>query len=61
MSLGDRIDNKRILVSSLVCRWSIPGEEVLAMPFVSKRVQVGLVAVVSVVAAVLLGGCPWGP
>jgi hypothetical protein len=37
------------------------GEEVLAMSFVSKRVQLGLVALVSVVAAVLLGGCPWGP
>ncbi len=31
------------------------------MAFISTRVQLALVAVVSVVAAVLLGGCPWGP
>jgi hypothetical protein len=37
------------------------GEEVFAMSFVSRRIQLGLVALVSVVAAVLLGGCPWGP
>jgi hypothetical protein len=37
------------------------GEEVLAMSFVSKRVQLVLVALVSVVAAVVLGGVPWGP
>jgi predicted ABC-type sugar transport system permease subunit len=61
MSLDDSIDNKRNLVSSLVCRCSFLGEEVLAMSFVSKRVQLGLVSVLSVVAAVLLGGCPWGP
>jgi hypothetical protein len=34
---------------------------VLVMPFVSTRVQLALVAVAAVVAAALLGGCPWGP
>ena len=36
-------------------------EEVPAMPFVSARVRLALVALASVVAAALLGGCPWGP
>jgi hypothetical protein len=61
MSLDDSIDNKRILVSPLLLSVLDSGEEVLAMSFVSRRVQLGLVSLLSVVAAVLLGGCPWGP
>jgi hypothetical protein len=36
-------------------------KEVLGMRLVSARVQLGLVALAAVVAAALLGGCPWGP
>jgi hypothetical protein len=31
------------------------------MRLVSPRVQLAAVAVAAVVAAALLGGCPWGP
>ncbi|HUK44632.1 MAG TPA: hypothetical protein VLV28_05020 [Gaiellaceae bacterium] len=36
-------------------------KEVLEMRFVSPRIQLSLVALAAVVAAALLGGCPWGP
>jgi hypothetical protein len=60
MSSGDRIDNRSNLRSPSRRPVSDKGEEVLAM-FVSTRIQLALVAVASVVAAALLGGCPWGP
>jgi hypothetical protein len=61
MPSDDRIDNKRILVFSPGSDQSKPGKEVLVMPFLSARVQLALVAVVSVVATVLLGSSHWGP
>jgi hypothetical protein len=36
-------------------------KEVFWMSFVSPGLRLALAAVASVLAAVFLGGCPWGP
>ena len=61
MSSDDRIDNKRILVSSPVIVVSRTGKEVLSMSFLSPRVQLALVAVVSAAAGRRLRQLPLGP
>ena len=61
MPNDDRIDNKRIVVSSLVIVVSRTGKEVLSMSFLSPRVQLALVAVVSAALAVGFGSSHWGP
>jgi hypothetical protein len=61
MPSGDRIDNKRILRSPAGMGSVSSRKEVLGMRLVSPRIQLAAVAVGAVVAAALLGGCPWGP
>jgi hypothetical protein len=61
MPLDDRIDNKRILRSPLGWALASRRKEVLRMRLVSPRIQLAAVAVGAVIAAALLGGCPWGP
>ena len=61
MPSDDRIDNKRILMSSPVIVMSRTGKEVLSMSFLSPRVQLALVAVVSAAMAVGFGSSHWGP
>jgi hypothetical protein len=61
VSNDDRIDNKRIFVSpSAVVDVGKTGRRCSRM-LVSRRVQLALVALASVVAAAWLGGVPWGP
>jgi hypothetical protein len=62
MSLADRIDNKRNLRSSLSVRaLAIVEEGGAGMRLVSPRMRLAAVAVGAVIAAAVLGGCPWGP
>ena len=61
MSSDDRIDNKRILRSPPAVGSVSSRKEVLRMRIVSPRLQLAAVAVGAVIAAALLGGCPWGP
>jgi hypothetical protein len=59
---GDRIDNKRILMSPAVIVVSRLGKEVPDVMFRSTRIQLALVALASVIGAAAFGyGCPWGP
>jgi hypothetical protein len=64
LPFDDRIDNKRSLVSPSprpMFDWEIRlGEEVLVV-FISRRVQLALVALASTGLAIWLGGAPWGP
>ncbi len=59
MPEDDRIDNKRIVRSPV--GGLVKKKEVLSMSIVSPRLRLALAAVASVLAAALLGGCPWGP
>jgi hypothetical protein len=61
MPSDDRIDNKRILRSPASVGSTKSRKEVLRVRLVSPRIQLAAVAVGAVIAAALLGGCPWGP
>jgi hypothetical protein len=59
-TLGAAFDNKSMRRCGIDSRTVDQGGEVGLM-LVSARLRLALVAIGSIVAAALIGGCPWGP